>query len=140
MLNPTAMPIAAAQLVVLCLAWHGPAVAQPSEEVAYGAEDYARFCAQCHGRSGKGDGPMASHLITRPADLTGLTARNDGRFPEVAAYNIIDNGGKIDEHGTENEPKWGEIFAAEPSPLPAEVAADTRIHDLMDFLKSIQEK
>lgn len=46
-----------------------------------GAEDYATFCAACHGPSGKGDGPAAAGLERRPADLTRLSMRNGGVFP-----------------------------------------------------------
>lgn len=51
------------------------------EEVPPGREDFAAFCAGCHGVGGKGDGPAAAGLGRRPADLTRLTARNGGAFP-----------------------------------------------------------
>ncbi|MDP2084551.1 MAG: c-type cytochrome [Gemmobacter sp.] len=44
---------------------------------------YADYCAACHGDSGKGDGPAASGVSPRPADLTMLAARNGGVFPVV---------------------------------------------------------
>ncbi len=31
---------------------------------------YAEYCAQCHGDSGKGDGPEAAMYKTKPADFT----------------------------------------------------------------------
>lgn len=46
-----------------------------------GAEDFATFCAGCHGSAGKGDGPAAAGLASKPADLTRLSARNCGTFP-----------------------------------------------------------
>jgi mono/diheme cytochrome c family protein len=46
-----------------------------------GAEDYASFCAACHGPGGKGDGPAAADLGRKPADLTRLAAANGGVFP-----------------------------------------------------------
>lgn len=52
-----------------------------TEKVPTGAEDYADFCAACHGANGKGDGGVASVLDRRPADLTRLSARNGGTFP-----------------------------------------------------------
>ena len=83
---------------------------------------------------------MSGHFIRTPTDLTRLTAANDGRFPEIEIYNLIDNGGRISEHGSAGRPTWGEIFAAEPSPFPAETAADTRILDLIDYIKSLQDE
>jgi copper transport protein len=36
---------------------------------ALAADLYTRHCAECHGVTGRGDGPRASALQTRPADL-----------------------------------------------------------------------
>jgi hypothetical protein len=58
------------------------AACTPQEEPT-GAEDFAAFCSGCHGATGVGDGPMASGLEARPADLTGLSARNGGEFPKL---------------------------------------------------------
>ena len=51
------------------------------DEVPTGREDFVAFCAGCHGTGGKGDGPAAAGLGRKPADLTGLSARNGGVFP-----------------------------------------------------------
>lgn len=53
------------------------------EETPSGTQDFAAFCSGCHGTGGKGDGPLASELSTRPADLTGLAQRNGGAFPKL---------------------------------------------------------
>lgn len=53
------------------------------EEQTTGAEDYAAYCAACHGPGGRGDGEAAAGLGKRPADLTGLAARNGGTFPST---------------------------------------------------------
>lgn len=53
-------------------------------EAPTGSEDFATFCAACHGASGRGDGEAAAELARKPADLTGLSARNDGVFPGTA--------------------------------------------------------
>ena len=37
-----------------------------------GKNDFEKFCAECHGMSGKGDGPRAKALEKHPADLTKL--------------------------------------------------------------------
>ncbi len=46
-----------------------------------GAQDYADFCAACHGAGGKGDGIAAKGLTKAPADLTALSRTNGGKFP-----------------------------------------------------------
>lgn len=38
--------------------------------VTRGAALYSQHCVSCHGPGGKGDGPLAARLPTRPADLT----------------------------------------------------------------------
>ncbi len=52
------------------------------------AQDFAQYCAACHGAGGRGDGAAGAGLSPRPADLTGLAARNGGVFPtkRVMAY------------------------------------------------------
>lgn len=56
---------------------------------AQGHEDFAALCAPCHGAGGKGDGPAAEGLETRPADLTGLAGRNGGSFPMTQVMDKI---------------------------------------------------
>lgn len=41
--------------------------------LARGAQVYAQNCAACHGTKGYGDGPAASQLSPRPADLAWLS-------------------------------------------------------------------
>jgi mono/diheme cytochrome c family protein len=58
------------------------ACAQPAAApVPTGREDFAVYCSACHGDGGRGDGALADTLDRRPADLTGLAARNGGTFP-----------------------------------------------------------
>lgn len=40
---------------------------------------YMRYCRGCHGQQGRGDGPYASTLTPRPADLT------RGEYPRLGA-------------------------------------------------------
>lgn len=59
------------------------------EPVPTGAEDFASYCAGCHGSSAKGDGPAAATLDKAPADLTRLAARNHGKFPMTRVMSKI---------------------------------------------------
>ena len=76
-----------------------PGAREPEQTT--GAGDYAAFCAACHGPSGKGDGEMAAGLAKRPADLTTLTARNEGAFPttrvmaQIWGYTGGRDGGRV---------------------------------------------
>lgn len=41
-----------------------------AQEADRGAELYARWCAECHGAEGAGDGPAADRMLPRPRDFT----------------------------------------------------------------------
>lgn len=61
----------------------------PGAPRSSGAEDFAQLCAPCHGATGVGNGPAALGLEAKPADLTGLSARNGGSFPTARVMNKI---------------------------------------------------
>jgi putative copper resistance protein D len=50
--------------------FYAPTQAYSAPSVARGAPLYAANCTACHGAGGRGDGPLASKLPIRPADLT----------------------------------------------------------------------
>ena len=56
--------------------------------VPSGAEDYATYCAGCHGMTGKGDGEVGASLGKKPADLTRL-AGADGKIPMARVMSKI---------------------------------------------------
>jgi mono/diheme cytochrome c family protein len=80
-------------------------------EAAAGEVIYFRYCAACHGKSLKGDGPVASGLTKKPIDLTELAKKNDGTFPFDKVAAMIDGRETNRMHGTPDMPVWGEIFA-----------------------------
>ena len=72
---------------------------------------YGRYCAACHGREGKGDGPVAPGLVKKPIDLTALASKNGGKFPYDKIARAIDGRETPRAHGTPDMPVWGEVFA-----------------------------
>src|SRR5450759_3629593 len=68
------------------------------------------YCAVCHGKEGKGNGPAAASLTKVPADLTRITARNGGTFPEVKIRRYIEGLDEVPAHGTRDMPMWGDLF------------------------------
>ena len=88
-----------------------PPVALSPADAAAGEVIYLRYCAACHGRTMKGDGPVASGLRNAPTDLTTLTEKNKGVFPYDKVAGIIDGRETSRVHGTPDMPVWGEIFA-----------------------------
>lgn len=104
-----------------------------------GSELYQRYCATCHGESGKGDGPTAGALKTRPADLTHIAARRGGKFPDGEIARFIDGRFETPAHGSREMPVWGERFGADiPAAGVSEEVTRGRIVVLVEYLKSIQ--
>lgn len=48
-----------------------PAVPMAAQEPDRGRAVYDRWCAECHGAEGRGDGPAADRMLPRPRDFTG---------------------------------------------------------------------
>jgi mono/diheme cytochrome c family protein len=121
----------------------GPAAAEegkPDPVLAeLGQPLFERHCAACHGTRGRGDGPVAQVLRTRPADLTSIAARRGGDFPTSEIVRFIDGRFDLPAHGTREMPVWGYRFGADvPEPEVGESIARGNIVSLVEYLKSIQ--
>jgi len=116
---------------------------QPSESTRLidsiqGPALYDAHCAVCHGKDGKGGGPMAKSLKVAPPDLTRITRRNGGKFPMARIQRIIS--GEEPQpagHGPREMPVWGPIFS--------QIAWDqdlgrVRVDNLARYLEGIQTK
>jgi mono/diheme cytochrome c family protein len=119
-----------------------PLAACVEPEEPSGAEDFATFCAACHGASGRGDGPSASGLARKPADLTRLSARNGGVFPgtKVMAKIWGYTGGR---EGGSPMPEFGPLLQGELVPYDGGdgIATPTpvRLVQIAEYLKAIQD-
>jgi mono/diheme cytochrome c family protein len=76
----------------------------------FGEKEYLKSCASCHGRTGKGDGPVADSLKRRPTDLTKLSENNKGVFPFARTYEVIDGRFNVMVHGPRDMPIWGDVY------------------------------
>jgi len=103
-----------------------------------GRDIYQYFCATCHGRDGRGNGPLASELRTRPANLTVLAANSGGQFPveRVRAF-VTHRGADTPTHGSPDMPVWGPIFQALDA---TDQIAQARIDNVVAYIRSIQSK
>jgi mono/diheme cytochrome c family protein len=110
----------------------------PPSYVPSGKAMYKQYCAACHGADGKGRGPAASSLNTRPSDLTTLAKRHDGKFPYDYVTSVLRFGPGFSAHGSSAMPVWGPIFQYLDN--YDESAVRQRIKNLCDYLESMQEK
>jgi mono/diheme cytochrome c family protein len=104
-----------------------------------GRDLFEFYCAACHGRDGRGGGPVAPSLNVAPADLTGIARRNDGAFPrsQVESFVTSDQDRPLSAHGSRDMPVWGPIFRG----LDADATRNrVRIENIVDYIASIQKK
>lgn len=136
-------------LAAFFLALHCASTAAAQDGSAYvdaGRVEYQRNCAACHGPEGKGDGPVAEVLTTKPTDLTGIAAEFSGTFPRDFVFEVIDGRNMINPHGDREMPVWGPRFMAsameQSASVPWDVDARTvalgRMTALVEYIASIQ--
>jgi len=105
--------------------------------ISSGEEMYMSYCAECHGRDGKGGRSAVAFGVAIP-DLTTLAKKNHGHFP----YGLVRDAIRGEEHtgtyGPGTMPPWGFVFRYEGSGSRLEV--ETRINRLTEYLSSLQEK
>jgi mono/diheme cytochrome c family protein len=124
-----------------------------AEEPDIGKLEYQWSCVACHGVDGKGTGPLAAELKTKPADLTIIAKLNKGVFPFTRVYETIDGRLDVKSHGSREMPVWG--FRYNPSLIQGfsrtapyfvdpvidrEAIIRGRILALVDYIYRIQEK
>lgn len=85
-------------------------------EAADGQALYAENCALCHGRSGRGDGPLAEGLKRKPSDLTRIARNAGGTFPRAMVLSQIDGYIRGDLPG-QNMPEFGALLDGAPVPI-----------------------
>jgi mono/diheme cytochrome c family protein len=102
---------------------------------------FKEYCAVCHGKEAKGDGPAASELKVRPPDLTTLAKRNDGKFPEARVVSILKFGAEAPAHGQADMPVWGPLFKSlNATGSGGDAQVQQRIANLTHYLESLQVK
>ena len=100
-----------------------------------GRDSFQQYCAPCHGTSGQGDGPVASALRARPADLTTLARQSGGAFPGDRVRDFVTGTGRaLAAHGTTEMPIWGQMFRA----FESDARVRERIANLVTYVESLQ--
>jgi mono/diheme cytochrome c family protein len=100
---------------------------------------YARYCAACHGTTGRGDGPVAAVLQPKPTDLTGLRARHGGAYSMAGVMRAIDGRRAVRAHGPGAMPVWGAVFEAARQNAPhTRRVALLQVQALAEYVDSLQ--
>ena len=99
---------------------------------------YRAYCAVCHGKDARGNGPMALSLKSKMPDLTRIAARSQGKFPLARVQRIISGEEQMETgHGTREMPVWGPVFS--------QIAWDMdlgriRVYNLAKYIETLQVK
>ncbi len=121
-----------------------PASAASRQALEAGQRLYVKYCATCHGRDGKGKGPMTATLNTKPPDLTLLAKKQGGKFPYMEVLDILDGSVPYPAHGNSELPAWGETFQSDDPGSSGgtmeQAAVRGRLMLVTDYLRSIQAK
>ena len=123
-----------------------PLLAYGQQKVDLGKREYEANCAQCHGLTGKGDGPISDWSEVGVSNLTLLAKRNNGVFPFLRVYEAIDGTRVLKPHGTREMPIWGFDYKVKGAEYYMEVPYDpetyvrTRILALTEYVYRLQAK
>jgi mono/diheme cytochrome c family protein len=100
-----------------------------------GTDNYSSYCAVCHGKDGKGNGPAAAVLKMPVPDLTTIAKRNGGAFKGSDVEKVIVGADRPAAHGSEEMPIWGPVFRAFDHD---EATRTLRVKNLVQFIESLQ--
>jgi len=113
----------------------------PRTSAASGEEMFNTYCAVCHGKDAKGNGPAAAALKVPPDDLTTLAQRHGGKFPGDYVATVLRSGvQEAKAHGSKDMPIWGPLFASLGNGSTASPEVAQRIHNLSQYIESLQAK
>ncbi len=103
-----------------------------------GPDLFRAHCAPCHGSDGKGGGPVAAALKTKPADLTILAKTNGWEFTTERIQKFISGDDpSLVSHGTREMPIWGPIFHQIEEDQDF---GNVRLQNLIEYLRTIQQR
>ena len=107
---------------------------------ASGQEMFNSYCAVCHGKDAKGNGPAVGALKVPPPDLTTLSQRHDGKYPTMYVESVLKFGAEnFPAHGTKDMPIWGPLLGSISGGINAPQTTQ-RIYNLNQYIESLQAK
>jgi mono/diheme cytochrome c family protein len=114
---------------------HVPITNAPSNS---GKEMFNSYCAVCHGKDAKGNGPAASAMKTPPTDLSVLAKNAGGKYPASHVAAVIKGQATTPSHGSQDMPVWGPLFSSISQGHEAQV--QQRVTNLVTYIESLQTK
>jgi mono/diheme cytochrome c family protein len=105
---------------------------------ASGKETFLKYCASCHGEDGRGNGPAATALKPPPSDLTTLSKRHEGKYPEGYVSALVKFGRNLAAHGSLDMPVWGSRFK-ELDPV-RDPTGQQHVDEVVAYIRSLQAK
>ena len=128
---------------IACLLAMAAPAAATAQDALEGAALFGQYCATCHGRDAKGQGPMAAVLLVQPTDLTRLSVDNGGVFPTERVVMRIDGRDPLVSHGSPM-PVYGSFFEGQDASMKAPsgqpILTSQPIIDLIAYLESLQSQ
>jgi mono/diheme cytochrome c family protein len=115
-------------------------VIAPATSPSSGSEMFHQYCASCHGIDAKGNGPAAAALKVLPPDLTELSAKNHGKFPDNRVYWAIRGDVSSNAHGSADMPVWGTLFRDMANHSDDDRQQAMRMAALCRYIESLQQK
>jgi cytochrome c oxidase cbb3-type subunit III len=116
----TTLAVVLGATAMLAMPTHAPAA-----DMAAAKQNYDTFCVKCHGADGKGDGPAAATLSTKPRDFTDCARMS--KITDDTLFNVIKNGGAA-AGLSKDMAAWGSGFE------------DNEIHDLVAYVRTFCKK
>lgn len=115
-----------------------PESSERKVNVTAGKEIFLQYCASCHGKTARGDGPAAFVMKPPPSDLATLAKRHEGKYPAGSISAILKFGRSFAAHGASDMPVWGTRFKnLDPVHDPT---GQQHIDDLVAYIESLQVK
>ena len=99
---------------------------------------FMSYCASCHGKSAKGDGPAAGALKQAAAELTTLAKQNGGKYPSDLVISLLCGQTKLMAHGDQEMPARGPVFWKMSQGHEEQV--QMRIANLNQYIESLLER
>jgi mono/diheme cytochrome c family protein len=106
---------------------------------ASGQEMFEAYCASCHGKDARGNGPAASAMKSSVPDITLLAKNNNGSYPSAKIYEVIRGDSALASHGSKDMPVWGRVFS-QLSHSATDMQVQQRLHNLTDYVGKLQQK